>query len=154
MKFNPRSDGQAENMNKIVLVMLAKICKCPNANDWDEMLPYVQAAHNSTPHSVTGYKPFTLLFGRDFNKTSSSILDAVPSPYIDNHDSWIDKMKDNLARTWSAARTATAEQQEQARGYEQEKLRQFNLHEGDWVFELNPTLKNTSKRGKLIGSPL
>ncbi len=65
-KFNPRSNGQAENMNKIVLAMLAKICKTPNADDWDEMLPYVQVAHNSTPHSVTGYKPFTLLFGHDF----------------------------------------------------------------------------------------
>ncbi len=84
-------------MNKIVLAMFAKICKMPNADDWDEMLPYVQAAHNSTPHSVTGYKPFTLLFGRDFNEPSSSILNAVPSPYVDNHDSWIDNMKDNLA---------------------------------------------------------
>ncbi len=58
-------------------------------------------------------------------------------------------MKDNLARTWGAARTATAEQQEQAREYEKEKLRQFSLHEGDWAFKLNLTLKNTSKRGKL-----
>ncbi len=48
-KFNPRSDGQAENLNKIVLAMLAKICKTPNVDDWDEMLPYVQVAHNSTP---------------------------------------------------------------------------------------------------------
>ncbi len=96
-KFNPRSNGQTENMNKIVFAMLAKICKTLNADDWDGMLPYVQAAHNSTPHSVTSYKPFMLLFGHDFKKPSSFILDAVPSPYVDNHDSWIDNMKGNLA---------------------------------------------------------
>ncbi len=43
-KFNPRSDGQMENLNRTVLNTLAKICKAPNADDWDEHLPYVAFA--------------------------------------------------------------------------------------------------------------
>ncbi len=52
-KFNPRSDGQTENLNRMVLNTLAKICEAPNADDWDEHLPFVAFAYNSTLHAVT-----------------------------------------------------------------------------------------------------
>ncbi len=64
--------------------MLSKICESPNADDWDEQLPFVQAAYNGTLHAVTGQQPFKLLFGREFNEPSSCILDAAPSPYLDD----------------------------------------------------------------------
>ncbi len=39
LKFNLRSDGQTENLNRMVLNTLAKICEVPNADDWDKHLP-------------------------------------------------------------------------------------------------------------------
>ncbi len=55
-KFNPQSNGQTENLNRVVLAMLVMICQSPNVGYWDEQLPYMQVAHNCTTHTVTGMK--------------------------------------------------------------------------------------------------
>ncbi len=44
-KVNPQSNGQMENLNRVNLTMLSKIGESPNADGWDEQLPYVQAAY-------------------------------------------------------------------------------------------------------------
>ncbi len=132
----------------MVLNMLAKISESPTADDWDEYLPFCQFAYNSMLHAVTGISPHRLLFGRDPNMPSSSILDALPSPYVYDRDTCLEKVNDRLQRGWSAARYITVTQQEHAREYERETKHQFDLHEGDWVFENNPTVKSKSKRGK------
>ena len=33
--------------------------------NWDRHLKYLLFAYRSTPHCVTGFSPFTLMFGRD-----------------------------------------------------------------------------------------
>ena len=33
--------------------------------DWDKCLKYLLFAYWSTPHSVTGFSPFELIYGRD-----------------------------------------------------------------------------------------
>ncbi len=148
-KFNPHSDGQTENLNRTVLNTLAKICEAPNADDWDEHLPYVAFAYNATPHAVTRVAPYTALYGRSPNEPSSSVLDAAPSVYTYDRDDFLTSLRDRLQRSWSSYRAVTVEQQEKQREAEHQKLNDSTLQVGDWVFENNLMLKNRAKCGKL-----
>ncbi len=148
-KFNPRSDGQTENLNQTVLNTLAKICEVPNADDWGKHLPYVAFAYNSTPHAVTRVAPYTALFGCSPNEPSSSLLDAAPSVYTYDRDDFLTSLRDRLQGSWSSYRAVTAEQQEKQQEFERQKLKDSTLQVRDWVFENNPMLKNRAKCGKL-----
>jgi hypothetical protein len=39
----------------------------PKLNNWDEWLPFACFAYNTTPHSVTKFTPYEMLFGRITN---------------------------------------------------------------------------------------
>jgi hypothetical protein len=32
--------------------------------EWDQLLPFACFSYNTTPHSITGYTPYEVLFGR------------------------------------------------------------------------------------------
>ncbi|XP_028097557.1 uncharacterized protein LOC114297340 [Camellia sinensis] len=58
----PRSNGQAEASNKVILDGIKK--RLEKAKDkWVEELPSVLWAHHTTPRRSTGETPFTLCFG-------------------------------------------------------------------------------------------
>jgi len=61
---HPQTDGQSEKANDTVKTMLrAFVYKRPTA--WDESLPAVEHAYNTTVHATTGYTPYFLTFGKD-----------------------------------------------------------------------------------------
>ncbi len=78
----------------MVLNMLVKISESPTADDWDKYLPFCQFTYNSMPHAVTGVSLHHLLFRRDSNTLSSSILDTLPSPYVYDRDMCLEKVND------------------------------------------------------------
>ena len=61
--YHPQSDGALERWHACLKGML-KRSQC-NLKMWDRELKYLLFAYRSTPHVVTGFPPFTLMFGRD-----------------------------------------------------------------------------------------
>ena len=61
--YNHKENGKVEVSHKIVKNMMRTLIK-KYEKDWDLLLPMVEFAYNTQKHSVTGYKPFTLQFGR------------------------------------------------------------------------------------------
>ena len=61
--YHPQCDGLVERFNRTLLNMLATTTK-DHPFDWEEQLPRVCLAYNSSVHSSTGYTPFFLMFGR------------------------------------------------------------------------------------------
>lgn len=61
--YHPQCDGVVERFNRTLLDMLATTTK-DHPFDWEEQLPRVCMAYNSSVHSSTGYTPFFLMFGR------------------------------------------------------------------------------------------
>ena len=61
--YHPQSDGALERWHACLKGML-KRSQC-NLKLWDKELKYLLFAYRSTPHVVTGYAPFTLMYGRD-----------------------------------------------------------------------------------------
>ena len=52
--YHPQTDGQAERMNRLVGEVLRHFV-CADQTDWDELLPMVEFAINSSPNRSTGF---------------------------------------------------------------------------------------------------
>ena len=61
--YHPQSDGALERWHACLKGMVKK--SGDKLSEWDKQLKYVLFAYRDTPHCVTGYSPFSLMFGRD-----------------------------------------------------------------------------------------
>ena len=73
MTYHPQTDGQCERANQTLEAMLSK-CSSVRGDDWDEVVPFVAYAYNSSQHASTKHVPYQVLFGRLPNVPSSSVL--------------------------------------------------------------------------------
>ena len=62
--FHPQSDGQTENANKTLEIMLRSRVDF-DQTDWDEHLAAAELAINNAKNETTGYSPFYLFYGRE-----------------------------------------------------------------------------------------
>ena len=61
--YHPQSNGSLERWHACLKSMLRKAGG--NLKEWDCTLKYLLLAYRDSPHSVTGFSPFTLMFGRE-----------------------------------------------------------------------------------------
>ena len=62
--YHPQCNGLVERFNRTLQNMIATIT-VDNPFDWEEALPKVYIAYNTSIHSTTGYPPFYLMYGRE-----------------------------------------------------------------------------------------
>ena len=77
--YHPDGNGQTERHNRTLVEMLSKSINANTQKDWDEYLPVVQFAYNTSVHSSTGVKPFCLHFGREPRTLLDLIIPATES---------------------------------------------------------------------------
>ena len=61
--YHPQSDGALERWHACLKGMIKR--SGGKLSEWDQQLKYILFAYRDTPHCVTGYSPFSLMFGRD-----------------------------------------------------------------------------------------
>ena len=71
--YHPQTDGLVERFHRTLTDMLAKSVQ-QGGKDWDLRLPYVLFAYRASPQTSTGESPFYLLYGRDPQLPSDSVL--------------------------------------------------------------------------------
>ena len=64
--YHPQSDGALERWHACLKGMLKRTDT--DLKYWDRHLKYLLFAYRDTPHCVTGFSPFTLLFGRQVKR--------------------------------------------------------------------------------------
>jgi len=80
--YHPQADGQSERTNQTVEVALRCFLSegTKGLSEWDELLPEVEYALNTSVNATTGYTPFFLLYGvhprSEINSASASCNDA------------------------------------------------------------------------------
>ena len=134
---HPQTDGQTEKANDTLEVAL-RAYEAGDRSKWANWLGPLAAAHNSLPHSSTGYSPNFLLMGYS-PRTGTEVIDpsvrgvprvlahsAAATPFIEELEVHRTRARDALARA----------QARQARAYNAGR-RDEEFEEGDEVL-LNP----------------
>jgi transposase InsO family protein len=99
--YHPQTDGQTERANRTVEEMLRHFCN-DRMDDWDEYLPAVEFAYNSSKQASTGLTPFYVNYGyephtplallRGGNQSGNAGVDH----FVGNIREAISQTKDNL----------------------------------------------------------
>lgn len=80
--YHPQGNGLAEaTVRSIKKRLLAKLIEDGVEKQWESLLPSVQFAYNSCPHTSTGVAPFDLMFQRQSNGPLSQ---AIQSEALNN----------------------------------------------------------------------
>jgi transposase InsO family protein len=60
--FHPQTDGETERVNQEIEQFLRIFCNY-QADNWANLLPFAEFAHNVRAHSATGHSPFQIWYG-------------------------------------------------------------------------------------------
>lgn len=78
--YHAQGNGQCENYNKHVVVVLKKLVE-DKPSSWPELLPVVCFALNSSVCKTTKFTPFRLHFGRDIRTPTDLIHDTTTTEF-------------------------------------------------------------------------
>ena len=62
--YHPVGNAQAERFNRTLFGLIKSLDE-KDRYKWPDMISHLVFVYNSTPHSVTGIAPYTLMFGRE-----------------------------------------------------------------------------------------
>ncbi|UYV84440.1 hypothetical protein LAZ67_X002171, partial [Cordylochernes scorpioides] len=105
--YHPQTNGQTERMNRTLTDMISMYIDEKHQN-WDEILPFVTFAYNSSVQETTGYSPYFLIHGREpltFLDSTFDWPEVPPKPgdfddYISNLLTIVEESKKiSMART-------------------------------------------------------
>src|SRR5258708_37886421 len=60
--FHPQTDGETERVNQELEQYLRVFCNF-QSDDWVDLIPFMEFAHNVRSHSATGKSPFQIWYG-------------------------------------------------------------------------------------------
>ena len=79
--YHARSDGLVERFNRTLLAMLAMFV-FQEHDSWDDLLPFMMLAYNTTVHTSTGSTPHRLVFGEECNLPGNLVITLMDSTGI------------------------------------------------------------------------
>lgn len=135
--YRPQTNGQTERFNACLAHMIKHYVDSDH-KDWDEILPMVLYAYNTSKHEITGETPFFLLFGRD-DITPTDVALHLPTPSLEA-DNQLIRLKTAINRSKELIKKS---QQKNKERYDSNK-QSGEFFAGDSVLLLTPI----SKKGK------
>ena len=142
--YHPQTNGLTERVNGIVINMLSKFVDKDQKN-WDQLLPYVVFAYNTSKHSSTGYCPFFLLHGR--RPILPGELPATEG--IEDPSQYATEVHDNLIQARHFAAQEIARTQEKTKLYADRKRREVHYQPDDLVLVYTP-VRTKGQSSKLL----
>ncbi len=130
--YAPQTQGVIERFNRTMHNMIS-VCSGPNRK-WDELLPYLRFANNSSIHEVTGYSPFRLTMGRDPLIPNDSASEMrKPHKLHGSYQHFFQLFRKNLSDTWNVAMQEIEKGQGRQKMNYDMKTVQVDFQEGDLV---------------------
>uniref|UniRef100_A0A914HQZ2 RNA-directed DNA polymerase n=1 Tax=Globodera rostochiensis TaxID=31243 RepID=A0A914HQZ2_GLORO len=93
--YDPQANGVTERANQTILNMLRRSTE--SNWSWDERIPFIAFAYNTTPSDVTGFSPYHLLFGKPANFPGDQEMKGQVNPsYTVDEDTYLQLFRENL----------------------------------------------------------
>lgn len=101
--YHPQSDGMVERFNRTLLSMLS-IATGKHPSNWEDQLPKLCFAYNSSIHSTTGFTPFYLMFGRQARLPIDLMFGSVDSLPMHSPSSYAAQVSQSLMEAYQLVR--------------------------------------------------
>ena len=103
--YRPQTDGLVERHNRTLLEMLTKYVS-GQFYDWDDHLPYLIMAYNTSIHDSTGCTPFSMVYGREASLPVDLVYPPVDNSTLvfDTGFEYVQFLQNSLAETHGLAR--------------------------------------------------
>ncbi|UYV76766.1 hypothetical protein LAZ67_14001978 [Cordylochernes scorpioides] len=137
--YHPQTNGLTERLNRTLINMLSMYVNTDQKN-WDEILPFITHAYNTTIQETTGYSSFFLMYGRE---PTSLLDDRNISVDIDkdDYDEYIKHHLDKVDRTRKFVINNTIKTQERMKKNYDKKHMERSYEPGELVAVWTPIRK-------------
>ena len=137
--YHPQTDGETERVNQELEQYLRIFCNF-QADNWAELIPFMEFAHNARSHSATGKSPFEVWYG--FKPTFIPPLQfATKIQSVEDRLRALDRLRDEVA----AALRGAAETMKASRP----DAPTHRFKEGDLVWLEGTNITTTHPKAKL-----
>ena len=152
--YHPQTDGQTERMNRTLQTMIRSYAE--KKEDWEQWLPFVAAAYNSTRQESTGFTPFEMNFPtpRSIDPLQWAMAgqtrdgsEADRRLYAHGVNVEAERTLTEMTTLWEEARTRLVLEQAKQKKYADERRSDVVYKVGDHVMLSTENLKTTD--GKL-----
>ena len=126
MVDHPQFDGQMERVNQVLEDMLRAYVTKKQSN-WEEYLPNLEFAYNSSKHLSVGFSPFMLMYGF---QPRSSIAIGLEKEKLQ----FVKELLEDMQSMLQTARDSIRSAQDRARNYADKSCRDITFDEGDMVY--------------------
>jgi len=138
--YHPAGNGQCERFNRTLHDRLRTLPP-EKKRRWPDHLAELVYAYNCTPHSVTGYAPYFLLFGREPRLMVDNLLGVPNEPREElNLDEWVSDHYRKLTDAFELAHERQLEEAEKRKIRHDEKVNDDGLMVGAKVLVRNRVL--------------
>jgi hypothetical protein len=135
--YNPAADGQSEVTNR-TLEQILRAYTGPRQNDWDLRLPTAEFAMNDAVHTVTGFSPFYLNYGRHPANNIDLLSQALRQQVEHRVNPMAERFFDQLKLDLETTRHAIDAAKRKAKARADERRKPVHYKPGDQVL-LNST---------------
>ena len=104
--YHPQTNGVTERTHRVFHNILKKTVDF-NHSDWDVMIHFAVHAYRTTPHALTGFSPYYLVFGFECTEFLDITMQPNYDPGVENPRTWaqqreqmIARMQTNYAKAW------------------------------------------------------
>jgi len=125
--YHPDSNGALERTHKTIVEYLRCFCN-PRENNWDKWLPFACFVYNTTPHTMTKFTPYEVLFRRKAN--IPGYLQQKPTPLY-NYDDLIHDIKRKMQECHEIARANLIQTKQKRVEDQKDKVYMTSFKEGD-----------------------
>ena len=136
--YHPQSDGLIERFNRTLLDMLAKAVR-ERPFDWEEHLPRLCLAYNSSVHPTTGYAPFYLMFGRQV-RMPVDLMYGNPNSRTTTVPQYVASLRSSLTAAYDQVRNTMMTSLSRQKDLYDRKAHGEPFHSGDLVWLHTPAV--------------
>ena len=147
--YHPQGDGLVERFNRTLISMLAT-ATADHSLDWEECLPKVCFAYNTSVQTSTGYTPFYLMFGRQAKLPVDLMYGMDNTPDVELPE-YVGNLKRTLQKAYEVAREHIGEKQQFQKELYNQKVHGLPFCVGDLVWLYSPAV--TKGRSKKLHLP-
>jgi len=134
--YHSQCDGLVEQLNRTILAMLATMVN-DHGSSWEDHLPKVCFAYNTSTHISTGYTPFYMNYGREA-KIPADIIYGTPVEQPQTHSQYASNLRQSLEKAYSQARNEMNTAAQRQKSLYDNKLHGEPYKVNDLVWLLNP----------------